>query len=200
MVVDDCGEHQLVSAGALEQIAQTAPDGFRPADDLVGLALSSLNGMQVPASAVIGLVPLRLLARSGTSYLVAAAIVAALATVLLLPGIPLVLAAGVFGFCGAYILVLSFALPALLAAPAEVARMSAGAFAISYTTAFLVTLVTGAVWDATRVEASAFLPAVGGAVVLAALGPRLVSAAASAAASGSSAAPPSEASAASVSE
>ena len=125
---------------------------------------------------------------------------AALATVLLLPGIPLVLAAGVFGFCGAYILVLSFALPALLAAPAEVARMSAGAFAISYTTAFLVTLVTGAVWDATRVEASAFLPAVGGAVVLAALGPRLVSAAASAAASGSSAAPPSEASAASVSE
>jgi hypothetical protein len=148
--------------------------------DLVGLSLASLNGMQVPASAVIGLVPLRLLARGGSSYLVAAVILAALATVLLLPGIPLLLAAGAFGFCGAYILVLSFALPALLAPPAEVARMSAGTFAISYTTAFLVTLVTGAVWDATRLEASAFLPALGGAVVLAALGPGLVSAALSA--------------------
>jgi len=147
---------------------------------LVGLALASLNGMQVPASAVIGLVPLRLLARPSTSYAVAAAILAALAILLVLPGMPLVLAAGVFGFCAAYILVLSFALPGLLAPPAEVARLSAGTFAISYTTAFLVTLVTGAVWDVTRVEASAFLPAVGGAVVLAALGPRLVSAAVSA--------------------
>jgi MFS transporter, CP family, cyanate transporter len=63
--------------------------------DLVGLALASLNGMQVPASAVIGFVPLRLLARRSTSYLVAAAILLALVVVLLLPGIPLILAAGV---------------------------------------------------------------------------------------------------------
>ena len=39
---------------------------------------------------------------------------------------------------------LSFALPALLAAPGDVARLSAGTFAIGYSTAFLVTLVTGA--------------------------------------------------------
>jgi CP family cyanate transporter-like MFS transporter len=145
--------------------------------DLVGLALASLNGAQVPASAVIGLVPLRFLARPTTSYAVAAAIIAALAVVLTLPGVPLVIAAGVLGFCAAYILVLSFALPALLAAPQDVARLSAGVFAISYSTAFLTTLVAGAAWDATGVEASAFLPALVGSVIVAFFGPRLVAAA-----------------------
>jgi CP family cyanate transporter-like MFS transporter len=145
--------------------------------DLVGLALASLNGAQVPASAVIGLVPLSILARRATSYGFAAAIVASLLVVLLLPGAPLVVAAGLLGFCAAYILVLSFALPALLAAPSEVARLSAGVFAISYSTAFLTTLVTGAVWDATGIEASAFLPALLGSVIVAVLGPSLVAAA-----------------------
>jgi CP family cyanate transporter-like MFS transporter len=145
--------------------------------DLVGAALASLNGAQVPASAVIGLVPLRLLARRETSYGVAAAILIALVVTVTLPGVPLVVAAGVLGFCAAYILILSFALPALLAQPAEVARLSAGTFAISYSTAFLVTLLTGGVWDATHVEASAFLPALIGSCVVVALGPRLVQAA-----------------------
>src|SRR5919202_53190 len=148
--------------------------------DLVGLALASLNGLQLPASVVIGLVPLSILARPITSYAVGAAILASLGVVLPAPGLPLVLAAGVFGFCGAYILVMSFALPALLAEPAEVARLSAGTFAISYSTAFVVTLVAGAVWDATRVQASAFLPALAGSAIVAVLGPHLVLAAASA--------------------
>jgi MFS transporter, CP family, cyanate transporter len=146
--------------------------------DLVGPALASLNGLQVPASAVIGLVPLSILARPLTSYAVAAATLVSLVVVLSGPGLPLVMAAGVFGFCAAYILVLSFALPALLAEPAEVSRLSAGTFAISYSTAFLMTLLTGAVWDATHVEASAFLPALAGSVVVAVLGPSLVLAAA----------------------
>jgi CP family cyanate transporter-like MFS transporter len=146
--------------------------------DLVGAALAVLNGAQVPASFVIGLVPLRVLARRATSLTVAAAILVALAALLALPGSALVLvgATGVFGFCAAYILVLSFALPALLAEPGEVARLSAGTFGISYTTAFLVTLLAGALWDATRVEASAFLPALVGSAIVAGLGPRLTSA------------------------
>ena len=120
---------------------------------------------------------MRLLARPATSYGVAVTIVAALLMVLLLPGPPLVFAAGVLGFCAAYILVLSFALPALLAPASEVARLSAGTFAISYSTAFVVTLITGAVWDATHVEASAFLPALAGSVMVVVLGPRLVASA-----------------------
>jgi CP family cyanate transporter-like MFS transporter len=142
--------------------------------DLVGPALASLNGAQVPASAVIGLVPLRTLARTETSVGVAAAIIAALVVVITLPGAPLVVAAGLLGFCGAYILVLSFALPALLGQPGEVARLSAGTFAISYTTAFLVTLLAGAVWDATHIEASAFLPSLAGSAVVVMFGPSLI--------------------------
>jgi CP family cyanate transporter-like MFS transporter len=145
--------------------------------DLVGPALAALNGGQVPASAVIGLVPMRILARRATSFGVGAAIVAALATVVALPGPPTVLAAGVFGFCAAYILILSFALPALLAGPAGAARLASGTFAISYTLAFLVTLLAGAVWDTTHVAASAFLPVLASSVIVVLLGPRLASAA-----------------------
>ena len=145
--------------------------------DLVGLALASLNGMQVPASAVIGFVPLRLLARPSVSYAVGVGILVALVAALLFPGIPLVLAAGLLGFFAAYILVLSFAMPALVAPPREVARLSGGTFAISYSTAFVATLIAGALWDATHLEAFAFLPALAGAAIVIALGPRLVSSA-----------------------
>jgi hypothetical protein len=53
--------------------------------DLVGLALASLNGLQVPASVVIGLVPLPVLARPLASYAVAAATLASLVVVLTWP-------------------------------------------------------------------------------------------------------------------
>jgi MFS transporter, CP family, cyanate transporter len=142
--------------------------------DLVGPALATLNTAQVPASVVIGFVPLRVLARPIVSVLVAATIGVSLITVLTVPGVPTVVAAGVLGFCAAYILVLSFTLPPLLAEPAAVARMSAGAFAISYSTAFLVTLAAGALWDATRVEGFAFLPVLVAMVIVLALGTRLV--------------------------
>jgi MFS transporter, CP family, cyanate transporter len=95
---------------------------------LVGPALAALNGGQLPASVVIGLVPLRVLAQRSTSVAVGAAIVMAPATVITLPGSLTVVAAGVFGFCAAYILVVSFALPALLVGPAGAPRLSAGMF------------------------------------------------------------------------
>ena len=69
----------------------------------------------------------------------------------------MVAAAAVFGFCAAYILVVSFAFPALLAGGGGAPRVG-GHVAISYTLAFLVT-VAGALWDITRLAASAFLPA-----------------------------------------
>jgi MFS transporter, CP family, cyanate transporter len=144
--------------------------------DTVGLALASLNALQLPATLVISVLPLGVLARPSTSYVSAAAIAVSLIVVLTLPGWPLVVAAGMFGFCAAYILVLSLAVPALRAKPTEVARMSAGTFAISYCTAFLVTLVAGAIWDASRIEASAFLPALLGAGIVAFIGPRILSA------------------------
>jgi len=155
------------------------PDYLHATDhpELVGAALMALNGGQVPASAVIGFVPLRLLARPVTSLGVAALVLVALAVVVALPGVPLVIAAGMFGFGAAYILVLSFALPPLLARPSDVARLSAGAFTISYSSTFVITLLAGATWDATHVAASAFLPVLAASAIVVALGPRLVTAA-----------------------
>lgn len=120
---------------------------------------------------------MRILARRATSLAVGGALIAALLTVVLVPGVATVVAAGVFGFCAAYILILSFALPALLAGPAGAARLSAGTFAISYTLAFVVTLLAGAVWDLSHVAASAFLPVLASSVIVVSLGPRLASAA-----------------------
>ena len=85
--------------------------------ELLGAALTALNGGQVPASLVIGFVPLRLLARPATSIAVAGLVLLALIAIIALPGVPLVVAAAVLGFCAAYILVLSFALAPLLSAP-----------------------------------------------------------------------------------
>jgi CP family cyanate transporter-like MFS transporter len=145
--------------------------------DLVAPALTALNGGQLPASLVIGLVPLRVLARGAVSIGVAVAILFAGLVVVVAPGAPTVVAAGIFGFCAAYILVLSFALPPLLAAPGEVASMSGGTFAISYTTTFVVTLLAGAAWDATHLPATAFLPVLAASVLITVLAPRLVHAA-----------------------
>jgi CP family cyanate transporter-like MFS transporter len=143
---------------------------------LIPAALTALNGAQLPASAVIGLVPLRILGKRVTSFSVGGLILAAMIVAVALPGWPIVLAAGAFGFCAAYILVLSLALPALLAPAAQVARLSAGTFSISYTLAFLATLAAGAAWDATHVETAAFLPVLVGGAVVSTLGPRLVGA------------------------
>ncbi|MDQ3810120.1 MAG: MFS transporter [Chloroflexota bacterium] len=145
--------------------------------ELVGAALTALSAGQVPASALVGLVPLGLLARPLASVAVGAAILLALTVVALMPGGGIVLAAGVLGFCAGYILVLALALPALLAPSAEVARLSAGTFSISYSTTFAVTLLAGAAWDLTHFAPSAFLPVLTAAAILVVLAPRLTAAA-----------------------
>jgi hypothetical protein len=80
----------------------------------------------------------------------------------------IVLWAGVIGFASALALVLTLALPPLLAAEADVPRFSAGIFLIMYATSFAGPLAGGAAWDATGVPAAAFLVlAAGGAAMVA---------------------------------
>ncbi|GAC1411099.1 MAG: hypothetical protein NVSMB64_20640 [Candidatus Velthaea sp.] len=141
--------------------------------DLVGPCLSALNIGQLPASLIIGLIPLRIVGRRESSILVALSIVTALVTFVVAPGGASIAASAVFGFCAAYILVLSFALPALLAQGLEVARVSAGTFTIGYAISFIVTELAGAAWDATHQPALAFLPLAAAAAIVLALGTRL---------------------------
>jgi hypothetical protein len=61
----------------------------------------------------------------------------------------IVFAAGL-GFLGAVVLTLGFALPALLGAQSDVARMSAAMFTISYSEALIISVLSGAAWDCRR--------------------------------------------------
>ena len=66
--------------------------------------------------------------------------------------------AGALGFLGAFVLTIGFALPALLSAPADVARMSAAMFTISYSEGLVIAVLSGAAWDLGGSPRFAFLP------------------------------------------
>lgn len=140
---------------------------------IVGPCLSALNVGQLPASLAVGLLPIRVIARAETAFALGAAMFVSIGGILA-GGAWAVAGAGLVGFCGAFILVLSFAVPALSAAPADVARLSAGTYTIGYTSAFLTSLAGGALWDATHAPYMAFLPIATGGAIVAALGPRIV--------------------------
>lgn len=140
---------------------------------LVGAALTALNVGQIPASLVVGLIPMRILGRTVVSLLVAALIAVAVAGVLLLGGGWALAGGAVLGFVAAYVLTLSFALPALSAPPDEVPRLAAGVFTLGYSISFVTTLLSGAAWDATHLAAVAFVPILFAAVIVAVLGPRV---------------------------
>jgi CP family cyanate transporter-like MFS transporter len=140
---------------------------------LVAPSLAALNVAQIPASLAVGLIPMRILGQRATSWVVAGLIVVALAGVLACGGAVTVAAAALLGLTGAYVLTMSFALPALIAPPQEIARLAAGTFTLGYTISFLTTLLSGAAWDVTHAPAAAFLPLLAAVAIVAVLGPRL---------------------------
>lgn len=126
--------------------------------DLIGPALSGLNLGQLPASLLLLLYAGRL-ERRGWPL-----IAAGLASLLCVTGIALtaslatVVFATALGFFGATVLVFGLALPALLQAPADIARTSAAMFAIGYGEAVLVSVLGGTLWDLAGMPAAAFIP------------------------------------------
>jgi CP family cyanate transporter-like MFS transporter len=140
---------------------------------LVGAALAALNIGQIPASIAVGLIPMEILGKRRTSFAVALLIVAALAGVLWLGGLWVIAGVALLGFSAAYMLTVSFALPALMAPREEVARLAAGTFTLGYAISFVTTLLSGAAWDATHFAPIAFLPILSAALIVAVLGPRL---------------------------
>jgi MFS transporter, CP family, cyanate transporter len=135
--------------------------------DLVGTCLSALNAGQLPASLVILLFARGLAGRK--EPLIGVGMLTFVGLGLLFTAQPWLMAAGaaILGFAAGFVLILTLALPPRLAAPDDVHRLSAGMFTIGYTVSFILPLLGGAVWDATGIAATAFLPvAIGGAMVL----------------------------------
>lgn len=140
---------------------------------LITPALTALNGGQIPASILIGAVSGRLIARRWPFVVMGITTAASLAGFLAMPGAWALFWAALFGFTAGGILVLTLALPPLLAEPQDVHRISAAMFTITYTCSFGVPLLAGAAWDATHTPAVAFSPVALAAVVIVVLGLRL---------------------------
>jgi CP family cyanate transporter-like MFS transporter len=124
---------------------------------LVGPCLSALNIGQLPASAVILVFARRLTGQRAVFVISPLAALGGLAA--FLTGTPalIVAATGLIGFCCGMQLILSLALPPLLAPADDVHRLSAGMFAIGYFVSFLVPPLGGAIWDATGVATLSFI-------------------------------------------
>jgi MFS transporter, CP family, cyanate transporter len=125
---------------------------------LLGPALSALNWVQIPASILMLFFATRLTQRRWPFIALASLAFAAIGALLFMSGPWLVIWSGVIGFCNAFILILTLALPPLIAKPEDVSRLSAAMIAIGYLCAFVLPIVGGAIWDATHVARAAFVP------------------------------------------
>jgi CP family cyanate transporter-like MFS transporter len=127
--------------------------------DFIGPALSALNAGQLPASLILLMAAGRLerrkwpLVAAGVFSLVGVAIIVFSTSVW-----TVALGAAVIGFSCAWGLTLLLSLPALLFAPDDVPRVSAGMFTVGYGVAVLISIVGGRLWDITGQAAFAFLP------------------------------------------
>lgn len=126
---------------------------------LIGPALSTLNWVQIPASLTLLAFPGRLMLRRwplAASGALAALAVAGLATT---QGPWIVLWSGVIGFCTAFILILTLALPPMLVEQGRVHSVSAAVFAIGYLCAVVTPVLGGLAWDLSGAPWTAFAPA-----------------------------------------
>ncbi|HML09665.1 MAG TPA: MFS transporter [Stellaceae bacterium] len=124
---------------------------------LVGPCLTAINAGQLPASFLV-LAFSRQLNGKRIVFIVSP-LLAFLGTAALLMPYPAVIvaSAGLVGSCCGIQIILSLALPPLLADVDDVHHLSAGMFAIGYFVSFLVPPLGGAIWDVTQIPATSFI-------------------------------------------
>ncbi len=140
-------------------------NGFLPgwltaagAPDLVRPALTALNLGQIPASLLMLALAGRLVRRPAAYAGAGALLLAGVLGCVAMPGPAAVAWAGLAGFAGAVLLTLGLALPSLLGAAADVPRLAAAMFTVSYGLALAAALLAGRLADLSGVAAAAFLP------------------------------------------
>ncbi|MCO5129267.1 MAG: MFS transporter [Xanthobacteraceae bacterium] len=127
--------------------------------DFIGPVLSALNAGQLPASFILLMAASRLerrkwpLVGSGLLGLSGIAVIV-FSTSIWSVGF----GAALIGFSCAAGLTLLLSLPALLYAPDDVPRVSAGMFTLGYGVAVVISIVGGRIWDITGQAAFAFAP------------------------------------------
>lgn len=129
--------------------------------DFIGPTLTALNVGQLPASFILLVMSTRWERKKWPLIGGAMIGLTAIAGVLSATSLWGVLtAAALIGFSCAVVLTLVLTLPALLVAPDDVPRMSAGVFTIGYGVAMLVSILGGIVWDVSGNPAFSFVPIV----------------------------------------
>jgi CP family cyanate transporter-like MFS transporter len=132
-------------------------------------ALTSLNASQLLASFGALALGRRVVGRRSLFVVAGVMFVVGEIGLFLTPGPLTLLWAGVIGFASALALVLTLALPPLLAAEADVPRFSAGLFLIMYAFSFAGPVVGGTAWDTTGWPPAAFLTLAAGGAIMAVL-------------------------------
>jgi CP family cyanate transporter-like MFS transporter len=126
--------------------------------DLISPALAAFNLGQLPATFLIGAAGGRL-EREIWPYVGAAIMLVAMLGALVTSASSwTILWAAWLGFFNCTSLVFALAFPALLAAPADIPRLSAGMFTVSYSCAMAIAVASGAAWDLSGDARFAFLP------------------------------------------
>jgi MFS transporter, CP family, cyanate transporter len=126
--------------------------------DLLNASLTALNWAQLPASFLMLAYADRLTMRRwpflalGTLSLIAVTGLMAMADGWLVGW------SGVIGFCNAFLLILTLAMPPLMARPEDVPRLSAAMLLVGYLIAFAVPILGGLAWDASGAARAAFVP------------------------------------------
>jgi len=160
-------------AGSANTIYWTA-NTFLP-DYLVGLGrpelvapvLTAFNGGQIPGSLLMLLWAGPLLRRNWVYAALGLVVVATTIGVVFGGDSAIIWGAGILGCANAVILVLALALPALLGAPADVHRLSAAMFTVSFPCSVLLPILGGYAWDVTGIPALALAPiALGGLAII----------------------------------
>lgn len=140
------------------------------APELVRPALTALNLAQIPASLILLGFAGPLMRRPAVYGVAGAALLAAVVGCVAVPGPAAVAWAALAGFAGAVLLTLALALPSLLATTADVPRLAAAMFTISYSLAVGVALLAGWLWDRSGAAAMAFVPLALSALIVTLLG------------------------------
>jgi CP family cyanate transporter-like MFS transporter len=125
---------------------------------LISAALTALNFGQLPASFALLATVGWFVRRAWPFVLSGVLMLLCLAGMVMTASLWTVACAGVLGFVGAVVFTLALALPPLLSAAADLARVSAAVFTISYSQALLVSVLSGAAWDVGGNPRFAFLP------------------------------------------
>jgi CP family cyanate transporter-like MFS transporter len=128
--------------------------------DLLAAALSALNWVQIPASVLMLVFADRLTLRRWPFITLGLLAILSLLGMLYMSEEWIIAWAGILGFCNAFMLILTLALPPQIGQAQDVHRLSAAMLAIGYLCAFVLPIIGGIAWDSTGSARAAFAPLV----------------------------------------